>query len=53
MQLLCTFINPEAAKKVFGEKEISESENFYEDLKALDPNIDVDQWKEVVESVGK
>lgn len=53
VQLLCTFINPEAAKKVFGEREISESEGFYDDLKAMDPNIDLDQWKEVVENVGK
>jgi hypothetical protein len=48
LRLICTFINPKAAKEVFGEREIVESSGFFEDLKSMDPNFNPDEYDEIL-----
>lgn len=53
MKLLCTFINPKAAKAVFTEGEKSESEGFFDDLKSLNPNFNPDDYKKDFEALDE
>lgn len=50
-RLLCSFINPEAAKRVFTEGEVSDSEGFLEDLKKLDPKINLEDNEELASAL--
>jgi len=40
VKMLCTFINPEAAKKVFSDSITMDSDGFEKDMKSIDPNFD-------------
>ena len=54
LKILCSFINPEAAKEVFGgDKEKVESENFFDDMKAMDPNFDESQYREILDALKR
>lgn len=53
LRLLCTFINPQAAEKVFKEPEVSVNVGFEDNLKALDPNFDISKYKDVLDALDK
>jgi hypothetical protein len=46
--MICTFINPDMAKKVFNETEVHESEGFEDDLKNIAPGLDVEKFRAVL-----
>jgi hypothetical protein len=49
-KLICSFVNPEAAKTYFSTKpETIENAGFYDDLKKLDPNFDASKYTEMLE----
>ena len=54
VRLICTFINPQAADKVFGgEREPVENSGFIEDMKSLSPGFDAEKFEEILDSLGK
>lgn len=53
VKLVCTFINPTAAAKVFTEGEKSESDGFFDDLKALNPKFNPDDYKKDFEALDE
>jgi hypothetical protein len=51
MKVLCSFIDPERARKVFQDSEHIESEGFDADILSIDPNINLDEYNEIMESM--
>jgi hypothetical protein len=49
-KLICSFINPKGAAEHFSAKpESVENVGFYDDLKAIDPNFDADNYADMLE----
>ena len=51
VKIICSFIDPEKAKNMFTEGERVESEGFDEDIRNIDPNIDMTEYQEVMDSM--
>ena len=49
VKLVCSFINPERAQRMFTEGEHINNEGFAEDLKSFDPNFKEDTYSDVLE----
>lgn len=49
-KMVCTMVNPEAAKKVFRDEEelVTENSNFEADIKAMDPKFDVNSISDLM-----
>jgi len=53
VKLVCSFINPTAAKKVFTEPDVSVSTGFFDDMRAIDPNFDPSNYEADLQALGK
>lgn len=53
IKLLCSYIDPKRAQAAFFEGERSEvsDDEFYGQMKEMDPNFDPEEYKEVLESL--
>lgn len=47
-KLICSFINPDAANKVFKEEEVVESDDFENAILSRDPNFDMSTFKKMM-----
>ena len=50
VRLICSFINPEAAKQMFSEAEHVDNDGFMDDVMRIDPNLDMSEYMEILES---
>ncbi len=53
LKLLCSYIDPKRAQEAFFEGEKSEvtDDDFFAQMKEMDPNFDPSEYKEVLESL--
>lgn len=48
VRLLCSFISPEMAKKLFEDTKTIDSDNFFDDLASMDPHFDPSKYEDAL-----